>query len=153
METTEIPTPQGQSQQVNSQQQEMSEDTKTLVTVLALVVIYPVGLVMMWVWTKWEAWVKWLVTVLGCLVPIIIFIVFGSILFAIFQDPAIRAGIEAEMNASGKEVEIRGDDMSDDIERSVKSCNEGCDKYSRNPKGNGLENCRLACEALRDAEK
>ncbi len=40
----------------------MSEDSKTLVTVLLLFLLYPVGLVLMWVWTKWKLWVKIILT-------------------------------------------------------------------------------------------
>ena len=52
---------------------EMTEDTKSVITVLLLLTITPVGIVLMWVWTKWQTWVKALVTGCTCL-PIILFI-------------------------------------------------------------------------------
>lgn len=45
-----------------------SQDTKTLVTVLLLIFIWPVGLIVMWVWSGWKAWIKILITVLSFLV-------------------------------------------------------------------------------------
>ena len=38
-----------------------SNDTKTLVTVLLLIFLYPIGVIVMFVWTKWKLWVKLLV--------------------------------------------------------------------------------------------
>lgn len=35
-----------------------SNDTKTIITVLLLVFIYPAGLIVMWTWTKWPIWLK-----------------------------------------------------------------------------------------------
>lgn len=45
----------------NSSNGGLSDDTKTLITVLLLVFVYPVGLIMMFVWMKWRWWVKLLV--------------------------------------------------------------------------------------------
>lgn len=39
----------------------MSEDTKTLIVILLLIFVYPIGLIMMFVWMKWPWWVKLLV--------------------------------------------------------------------------------------------
>jgi len=36
----------------------MSYDTKTIITVLALIFVFPVGLILMFVWMKWPWWVK-----------------------------------------------------------------------------------------------
>lgn len=51
-----------------SSQNSMPEDTKTLITILLLVFVFPVGFILMWVWTKWKLWVKLLITI-----PIILF--------------------------------------------------------------------------------
>jgi protein-S-isoprenylcysteine O-methyltransferase Ste14 len=67
--------------------QEISEDTKTLITVLLLVFAYPVGLVMMFVWTKWPGWVKVLI-VLPFVVGTLFFFLLGGIIFS-----AITSGI------------------------------------------------------------
>lgn len=40
----------------------ISEDTKTLITVLVLLFAYPVGLILMWAWTTWPKWLKIVVT-------------------------------------------------------------------------------------------
>lgn len=40
-----------------------SNDTKTIVTILLLIFIFPVGLILMWVWIKWKLWVKILVSI------------------------------------------------------------------------------------------
>ena len=53
-----------------------SSNTKLIVTVLLLLFVYPVGFVVMWVWTKWKLWIKLLLSL-----PIILFIV--GILMAI----------------------------------------------------------------------
>jgi hypothetical protein len=39
----------------------ISEDTKTIIVVLLLIFAYPVGLVFMFLWMKWQTWVKVLV--------------------------------------------------------------------------------------------
>lgn len=38
-----------------------SNDTKTLVTVLLLIFLYPIGVIVMMLWTSWKLWVKLLV--------------------------------------------------------------------------------------------
>lgn len=48
----------------------LSEDAKTIITILILVTVYPVGLIFMFVWMKWKWWVKLLVTL-----PVTLFIV------------------------------------------------------------------------------
>lgn len=57
----------------------MSKDTKTIITVLLLIFVFPVGFILMWVWTKWPAWVKIIISL-----PIIIAIVgiFAAVLLA-----------------------------------------------------------------------
>lgn len=64
----------------------MSEDTKSIITVILLVFIYPIGLIMMWVWTNWKNSVKWIVTLIGCL-PFVLFIL--AFLFMIIFAPGI----------------------------------------------------------------
>ena len=39
-----------------------SNDTRTLVTVLLLIFVYPIGVILAWFWSKWKAWIKILVT-------------------------------------------------------------------------------------------
>lgn len=42
----------------STQNQGISKDTKAVITVIVLVSLYPVGLLLMWFWTKWPRWVK-----------------------------------------------------------------------------------------------
>lgn len=58
-------------------QRETSDDTRTIVTVLLLIFITPIGLLLMWFWSRWKAWVKILVTIV-VLFPLILIILFIS---------------------------------------------------------------------------
>lgn len=58
-----------------------SEDTKTIVTILLLIFVFPVGLIMMWIWTKWQVWVKVLVTAIS-VIPALLFLGFIGIFAA-----------------------------------------------------------------------
>lgn len=62
---------------IQNQPQTTSEDTKTIVTILLLVFVYPAGFILMWVWTKWKMWVKFLVSCVTC--PILILIVIMAV--------------------------------------------------------------------------
>ncbi len=53
-------------------------DVKTIITVFLLVTVYPVGLVMMFVWMKWPNWLKALI-----LLPAILAILW-TVLFFVF---------------------------------------------------------------------
>ncbi len=58
-----------------------SNDTRTIVTALLLLFLYPIGLIVMWSWTKWPLWLKILLSL-----PILLFVVailFGLVLIAI----------------------------------------------------------------------
>lgn len=48
--------------------QGVSEDTRLIVTVLLLIFVYPVGLIVMWLWTHWAKWVKVVISL-----PVILF--------------------------------------------------------------------------------
>lgn len=61
----------------------MSDDTKTIVTVMLLAFAYPVGLIMMFVWTKWPVWVKALVTIPLAIGVLISFLIGGLIFSAV----------------------------------------------------------------------
>lgn len=51
--------------------QGMSEDTKTIIVVLLLVFVLPIGIILMWVWMKWPVWVKLLITIPIIILPLI----------------------------------------------------------------------------------
>lgn len=57
-----------------------SDDTRTIVTILLLLFVYPVGLILMWFWSRWKVWVKLLVTVFTLLPYILLlFMMIGAI--------------------------------------------------------------------------
>lgn len=66
----------------------MSEDTKSLITVLLLIFAFPVGLLVMWFWVKWRLWVKLLISV-----PILILVVL-VVLFVLLATVNPSAQIE-----------------------------------------------------------
>lgn len=48
----------------NNKKEGLSEDTKTIITVLLLVFAFPIGVILMWFWMKWPVWVKVLISLL-----------------------------------------------------------------------------------------
>jgi len=63
--------PQAQSLQSQS-------STPTIITILLLIFLTPIGVIVMWLWPKWKIWVKVLVMILA-VVPVIITGIFLSI--------------------------------------------------------------------------
>lgn len=61
-----------------------SNETKSIVTVLLLIFIYPIGVILAWFWTRWPVWVK---IVVGLPVVIIIVAVIWSIVLAVCCSP------------------------------------------------------------------
>jgi len=74
----------------------MSDDTKTIVTVVLLVFVFPIGFFFMWFWAKWKAWVKLLVTVIGCLPFIIIILSMLGVVAIAALNPAARMPLEQQ---------------------------------------------------------
>ncbi len=72
---------------------EMSQDTKTIITILLLVFAYPVGLIMMFVWMDWKWWVKTLV-----LLPVISFVLIMISALSVIK-PAIQINKAADAKA------------------------------------------------------
>ncbi len=61
---------------------ELNYETKTLITVFLLVTVYPVGLVLMFVWMKWSKWVKFLIVlpvILAVIIPLFILVTLGMV--------------------------------------------------------------------------
>lgn len=50
-------------QSSSTQNNGVSEETKLIVTILLLALAYPVGVLLMWLWTSWPKWLKFIVTV------------------------------------------------------------------------------------------
>jgi len=64
-----------------------SNGAKTIITILLLIFIYPLGIVLMWVWTKWPIWIKILLTLFLALFLLILAILFPIILVAVINPP------------------------------------------------------------------
>lgn len=62
-----------------------SNDTRTIVTVLLLIFLFPIGFIVMWVWPKWPSWVKIIISL-----PIVLFFVgiFAAALFTVINPKA-----------------------------------------------------------------
>lgn len=58
-----------------------TSDVRTIVTVLALLLAYPIGFILMWVWSKWKLWVKLLISIPVTL--LIVFFILATMLVAI----------------------------------------------------------------------
>lgn len=50
----------------------LTNDSKTIITVLLLILVYPIGLILVYVWMKWKMWIKLLVS-LPLLLGLLIF--------------------------------------------------------------------------------
>lgn len=49
----------------------ISKDTQAIITVILLVFMYPIGFIVMWVWTEWPIWLRLLLSI-----PVILLIIF-----------------------------------------------------------------------------
>lgn len=67
-----------------------SNDTRTIVTVLCLLFIFPIGLILMWFWTKWPLWVKLVISIL----PLFLVALIGVFAVAILTTINPEAQIE-----------------------------------------------------------
>lgn len=65
---------------------ELSYDAKTIIVILTLILVYPVGVVLMLMWMDWNKWLKILLAiplVICCIVPIILIILAAAMFFKI----------------------------------------------------------------------
>ncbi len=69
----------------------LSEDAKTLITVLLLLFAYPAGLIMMFIWMKWPTWVKLLIAFPVTLLLIIV-------IFTLFSLPFLAGNYKFNQN-------------------------------------------------------
>ncbi len=72
---------------------ELSYQTKTLITVFLLVMVYPVGLILMFVWMRWSKWVNFLIAlpaILTVIIPIFILLAVGT---TVMRDGRERRGM------------------------------------------------------------
>ncbi|MBI4058336.1 hypothetical protein HY408_01075 [Candidatus Gottesmanbacteria bacterium] len=74
--------------EAHHQKDGMSEDAKTIITVILLIFFSPIGVILMFVWTKWPMWAKLLITFVTLwwvFVFILVFLgLFGLITFGVF---------------------------------------------------------------------
>lgn len=79
-----------------------SESTKTIVTILLLLFVTPIGVIVMWFWPKWKTWVKVLITLL-CLIP------FAIIFLAIMGTVALIAVNPSTQFAKANDTQRKND--------------------------------------------
>lgn len=80
---------------------ETSHDTKTIITVLLLVFLSPIGLIVMWFWSKWKLWVKILISL-----PVVLF------LFFIILVPVVLVAINPAKQLSQANNTVRQSDIN-----------------------------------------
>ncbi|MDQ5951253.1 MAG: hypothetical protein QG639_530 [Patescibacteria group bacterium] len=100
--------------------QGVSEDTKTLITVLLLIFVFPVGLIVMFFWPNWKWWVKLLVAL-----PVLFFgflILSAVVLVAVNPSEAIEKAecvTACEESGGTNCVEMCSVPASDDTDSEV----------------------------------
>ena len=52
-------------------EQQMSQDTKSIIAVLSLLLAYPIGVIVMWLLTRWPRWVKLLIAAPLLILPLL----------------------------------------------------------------------------------
>lgn len=58
-------------------QQPTNHDTRFIIVILLLIFFYPIGLILMWMWMRWQNWVK---VLLSLPVIITVLVILGSII-------------------------------------------------------------------------
>lgn len=106
-----------QGQVVTNSQSGTSGDTKTLVTILLLIFIFPVGWIVMWFYPKWPVWVKLLVSL-----PTIV----GGILLSLFIY-GIGAGMTSSLtNTSDISLKARCASICSEVTSNNANCVKQC---------------------------
>ena len=75
-----------------------SNTLANLLTILLLILLFPVGAIVMWVWPKWQAWVKIIITIFVTLVFLFILLPFTAAILITVVNPQeqIRKANEAK---------------------------------------------------------
>lgn len=94
---------------VQAQNNGISSDTRTLITVLLLVFAFPAGFILMWVWTSWPKWVKFLITGILAFFILIWFLIFAT---AIMLSVNPQAQLER-----AEDARIRSEETKDKFEQ------------------------------------
>lgn len=89
---------------------ELSYETRTLITIILLLFIYPVGLILMWWWMKnWPLWLKIIITiplVLGVFAFFAIIFVLGAILSHVRIDTKTQQELQRQLQQ--QEMQLSG---------------------------------------------
>ena len=91
------------AQQSQPEKSGMSNDTKTIITVVVLLLFYPIGLILMWFSAKWPTWGKILITLPLLVIPVLI-ILFA--LLAVNPSESIQRAREYEESQNVQQQNI-----------------------------------------------
>ena len=62
-----------QQSKINENEDKNNGLIKTIITVILIIIAWPIGIILMWVWTGWKKWLKLLITGIGCLAFLALF--------------------------------------------------------------------------------
>ena len=122
----------------------LSEDTKSIITVLVLLTLPPIGVVIMWVWTKWKLWMKALITGCTCLPLVLIF--FFLLFVIVFGDDSNRVTQAENSRIQSQTVDYPGkvtinNSTSNSISNNFVSYSDTSGGYKVSYSGDDLKNC------------
>ncbi len=100
-------------------QEGISEEMRTLIIVLFLIFIYPVGLLLVWFWAGWKKWVKILITLPIIVLPLLAFIVIATV------NPAEQFEKARQMCIDSCNYNYAGNDTE------LKVCYQRCDEINK----------------------
>lgn len=92
---------------------ELSNETKTIITVILLVLVYPAGIILMWIWKLWPLWVRILLTCLLIIPLIFVFLVLGfiaGVLGFVFSNPDVQKELKETISVEMSQEENENDD-------------------------------------------
>jgi hypothetical protein len=88
------------------------DQTKTIVTILCLLFVTPVGIVLMWLWMKnWPKWLKIIITLLPILF-ILFMIILMIVIFASVPKDAWKTSVDYKMQSGYEQLEKSAQDDS-----------------------------------------
>ena len=111
------------AQETMSEDTSMSYDTKQLITVICLLLLYPIGLILMFTWTKWPKWVKFLITLP---VALIVLGIIAGIVIAVINPAGQMAKAKCQIYCT---------DTSSEINTCALNCMESYDMTGEFPEG------------------
>lgn len=99
-----------QSEQTSPSQitTDAEKDNRTLITALLLIFVYPVGVIVMWFWSRWKIWLKILVS-LPILIGPLIFLLLGAFILTHPGKLTTTKQTGAEIGANGNSCIVNSD--------------------------------------------